>query len=82
MSTIEAVIMWAALFGAVFALNLRGWASPKTEAEQRRLLPGMEPWTKERRRRFNTGVVIRALLFAVLFTFAAWAIASRLQELT
>lgn len=68
------VVIWVSFFAVVFAGNMSRWAGAETADLQRHLLPGIEPWTEEERRKYNLGVLIRALLFASVFTFATWSL--------
>lgn len=41
------------------------WAGPDTAEMQSRLRPDVEPWSEEKRRKHNRGVVVMALLYVI-----------------
>lgn len=69
-------MMWAVLWAVLFAANLLNrWVDPAMADLQKQMLPAVEPWTEEKRRKYNRGVVLRAVIMASTFTFATWAVA-------
>lgn len=75
------LVLLMVVFAGVFVFSIMTrWAGSATAGLQKRILSDMEPWTEAERLKYNASVVLHALLMALAFTFATWAIGGALMQ--